>query len=127
MGRWQAIVVDCERPSALARFWAAALHGYAVREYDAAEIARLAAQGFTPETDPVVMVDGPGPNLCFQQVAARDAGKGRLHLDVEAADRRAEVARLVALGASVAREADDYVVLRDPEGNRFCVVDPRPL
>src|SRR5690242_10693470 len=48
------IVVDCERPAHVARFWAAALDDYAIRPYDAAEIERLAALGFTPETDPSV-------------------------------------------------------------------------
>jgi predicted enzyme related to lactoylglutathione lyase len=43
-------------------------------------------------------------------------------------DQATEVARLIALGASEVhwdkRPADaDYVILADPEGNRFCVVD----
>ena len=46
------IVFDCAHPARLARFWAAVLKGYAVRPYDAAEVARLAALGCTPETDP---------------------------------------------------------------------------
>lgn len=62
------IVVDCEHAPSLARFWAAALDGYAVRPYDDAEIARLASVGLTPETDPTVTVDGSGPTLLFQQV-----------------------------------------------------------
>jgi len=115
------IVFDCAHPAGLARFWAAVLDGYAVRAYDAAEIARLAAQGLTPETDPVVLVDGPGPMLCFQLAREPRAQKGRIHLDVSVPDRAAEVARLCALGASVAREGDGYTVLRDPEGNAFCV------
>ena len=36
------IVIDCDHPASLARFWAAAIDGYAVRAYDDAEIARLA-------------------------------------------------------------------------------------
>jgi hypothetical protein len=116
------IVVDCSDPPKLACFWAAALDGYAVRPYDDAEIARLAAKGLTPETDPTVMVDGPGPKLCFQRVEGRRYDNNRIHLDLEAADRGAEVARLAALGATIAREAEGYTVMRDPEGNQFCVV-----
>ena len=119
-----AIVFESRDPPALARFWAAVLDGFAVRDYDAAEIARLAALGQTPQTDPTVMVDGPGLTLCFQRVANRPlaaAGRHRLHLDVRAADRQSEVRRLTALGASVVREANGYTVLRDPEGNVFCV------
>jgi len=115
------IVIDCAHPAELARFWAAVLDGYDVRAYDAAEIAKLAAQGLTPETDPVVMVDGPGPLLCFQLAREPRAPNGRIHLDVSVADRAAEVARLCALGASLAREGEGYTVLRDPEGNAFCV------
>jgi hypothetical protein len=125
MSSIREIVFDCAHPARLARFWASALDGYAVRPYDAAEIARLAALGLTPETDPSVLVDGPGPILCFQTVERRGTARGRVHLDVVAADRRREVARLRALGATLEREAEGYTVLCDPEGNRFCVADPR--
>ena len=120
-----AIVCECSDPAALARFWAAVLAGYAVRPYDAAEIARLAALGFTPRTDPTVMVDGPGPTLCFQRVAGRTlaaAGLHRLHLDISTPDRPAEVLRLIELGATLARASAGYSVLQDPEGNVFCVL-----
>jgi len=115
------IVVDSAHPARLARFWAAVLDGYAIRAYDDAEIARLAALGLTPETDPSVMVDGPGPSLCFHLVAQANPAKGRLHLDVKTTDRPGEVARLRALGALIVREAEGYTVMQDPEANRFCV------
>ena len=41
MTQVRAIVFDSVHPAALARFWAEALDGYAVRAYDAAEIAGL--------------------------------------------------------------------------------------
>ena len=121
VARLTEIVFDCRNAAALARFWAAALDGYQVRAYDDAEVARLAALGLTPATDPNVMVDGPGPSLCFQQVEQRDYSANRVHLDVWAPDRSAEVARLCALGARAQRETLDYTVLADPEGNQFCV------
>ena len=54
----------------------------------------------------------------------------RIHLDLYAEDQAAEVERLKALGATEVhwdkRPADaDYVIMADPEGNRFCVIDPR--
>jgi catechol 2,3-dioxygenase-like lactoylglutathione lyase family enzyme len=49
-------------------------------------------------------------------------GASRVHLDVEADDTGAEVARLVAAGAVVVEEIDDWTVLRDPGGLLFCVV-----
>ena len=123
MGRLKEIVIDADVPSRLAQFWAAAVEGYAVRAYDDAEIARLAELGLTPETDISVMVDGPGPTLCFQLRRGPRPWRNRLHLDLAAADRALEVRRLVALGASRLRDAEGYTVLRDPEGNPFCVVD----
>jgi hypothetical protein len=122
MGKLKEIVFDCRRAAPLARFWAALLEGYAVRAYDDEEIARLAGLGFTPETDPVVMVDGPGPTLCFHEIE-RGRVQGKIHLDVAVADRSAERRRVLDLGASVVREAEGYTVMADPEGNHFCLVD----
>lgn len=122
MGRLKEIVFDCTHAAPLARFWEALLEDYAVHAYDDEEIARLATLGFTPETDPVVMVDGPGPTLCFHELE-RGRLQGRIHLDVSVTDRPAEKARALALGATIVREADDYTVMADPEGNHFCLVD----
>jgi Glyoxalase-like domain len=94
MRRLKQIVIDCHHPAGLAKFWAAALDDFDVRAYDDAEIARLAALGFTPETDPVVLLDGPHIEICFQKVdlppltkeapwsgvAVGAAGKGPLRL-----------------------------------------------
>lgn len=59
-------------------------------------------------------------------VSSDAASHQRHHLDLYAVDRAAEVERLVRLGA---RQVDwrypdhaDYVVLADPDGNRFCVI-----
>jgi len=122
--RIKEIVFDAEHPARLARFWAAAVAGYAVRPYDAAEIARLAAAGFTPETDPSVMVDGPGPSLCFHKRTPPRTGRNPVHLDLVGGERSAEVARLIGLGATIRNDADHYTVMLDPEGNQFCVRDP---
>jgi hypothetical protein len=122
MGLIREIVFDCEMPSALAHFWAALLDGYSVRPYDQAEIDRLAKLGLTPETDPTVMVDGPGPILCFQHVAGRKYENNRVHLDIAVSDRQQEVKRIQALGGKVIRETPVYTVMRDLEGNQFCIV-----
>jgi hypothetical protein len=122
MGKLKEIVFDCRRAAPLARFWAALLEDYAVRPYDDEEIARLAGLGFTPETDPVVMVDGPGPTLCFHEIE-RGRVQGRIHLDVSVTGRDAERSRALGLGASIVREAENYTVMADPEGNHFCLVD----
>ena len=72
--------------------------------------------------------DGIGPNLSLDRVRSRLQVPPRIHLDLYAADQQAEVRRLIALGATEVhwdkRPPDaDYVILEDPEGNRFCVVD----
>jgi hypothetical protein len=124
MGRLKEVVFDCRHPAALARYWAALLDGYAVRSYNEAEIARLAALGFTPETDPTVMVDGPGPSLCFQRIVPPRTDGHRIHLDIAVAERGAATEAALGRGAALVRTADGYTVLADPEGNHFCLVGP---
>lgn len=123
MAKIREIVFDCRDAAGLARFWAALLDGYAVRPYDDDEIARLAEKGLTPETDPTVMVDGPGPILCFQQVPEPKRAKNRVHLDITVQDRTAEVGRMVELGASVLEKFDTWTTMLDPEGNEFCLTE----
>jgi hypothetical protein len=123
VGTLADIVFDCRRASALAHFWASVLDGYAVSPYDDAEIQRLADMGCTPATDPTVMVEGPGPRLCFQEVDEAKVAKNRVHLDIRVADRNAEVQRLQDLGAIVSYEAEEWTTMLDPEGNEFCLVD----
>ncbi len=49
-------------------------------------------------------------------------GEPRVHLDIETDDVPAEIARVVALGATVVHEGKSYAVLQDPGGLVFCVV-----
>jgi len=49
-------------------------------------------------------------------------GPSRIHLDIETDDPPAEIARLVAAGATLARRHEEWTVLRDPAGLLFCVV-----
>ena len=125
MARLTQLVVDCEHPAALARFWAAALDEFHVLPYDEDEVARLAGLGLTPETDPCVIVVGPGLELCFQQVEVVAVPKKPVHLDVTTPDREAEVRRLVALGATVRQELERHTWMLDPAGNDFCLADER--
>jgi hypothetical protein len=82
------------------------------------------------ESDDEVIV-GAGkhayPGLCFGTAPEAKTIKNRLHIDLDPDDQEAEVARVLALGA---RHADvgqgdvPWVVLADPEGNEFCVLQP---
>jgi hypothetical protein len=50
------------------------------------------------------------------------AAKNRMHFDLRSPRTMgAEVRRLTALGATVAESFDSHVIMRDPEGNVFCV------
>ena len=55
--------------------------------------------------------------------------KNRMHVDLAAADRGAEVARLVELGATRVTDMEEWgyewTVLQDPEGNEFCIAQER--
>ncbi len=72
--------------------------------------------------------DGAGPNVSLDRVRSKLQIPPRIHLDLYAEDQAAEVERLIRLGATEVhwdkKPPDaDYVILADPEGNRFCVVD----
>jgi len=96
-------------------FWTAALD-YVPRVGDGDDFALLRPR------------DGSGPNLSLDRVHSTAHVPPRIHLDLYADDQAAEVRRMIALGATEIhwdkRPPDaDYVILADPEGNRFCVVD----
>lgn len=84
----------------------------------------------------VVLVPGDGtglPRLSLMVSESPVEERPRVHLDLyagDAADRDAEIERLVGLGASRVAWEDyppdaDFVVLADPDGNRFCVIATR--
>ena len=96
-----------------------------------------AALDYTPrdgKSDDFVLLrpkNGIGPNLSLDRHRSILQVPPRIHLDLYADDQPAEVKRLLALGATEVpwdrRPPDaDYVILADPEGNRFCVVDAAP-
>lgn len=96
-------------------FWTAALD-YAAREPIGDDFALLHPR------------DGVGVNVSLDAVAAPRVLPPRIHLDLYADDQDAEVRRLEALGARRVHwdkqpPDADYVIMEDPEGNRFCVVD----
>jgi hypothetical protein len=114
-------VVDCRRPAALARFWAAALDGHTIAPYGEAELERLRANGIDdPEDDPTVLLLGP-PNIWFQLVPESKVVKNRMHFDLRADQPAAELARLLDLGATVTQRQERWIQLADPEGNEFCL------
>lgn len=75
--------------------------------------------------------DGTGTKIALQSSQTAPQEHPRLHLDLhvaDAAEQAAEAARLVSLGAERVDwdsypDDPDFIVLADPEGNRFCIVD----
>jgi hypothetical protein len=86
-----------------------------------------------PDDDFTILVprSGAGAHLALDVSRSPVQRHPRVHLDLyagDAADQAAEVERLVGLGAvrvdwDLYPEQPDFVVLADPEGNRFCVID----
>jgi catechol 2,3-dioxygenase-like lactoylglutathione lyase family enzyme len=109
-----SVVVDCNDFPAMLAFWREALR-YVPRD--------------PPEEDWVVLrdPDGNGVNVSLQLVPEPRVGKNRLHFDLYTDRQGEEIERLLGLGARIhPREpepGEDFVVLEDPEGNLFCVID----
>jgi catechol 2,3-dioxygenase-like lactoylglutathione lyase family enzyme len=100
-------------------FWSAAL-GYEVRE-----------DGFGGWARVLSPPGGTGTMIALQTSRTPPEEHPRLHVDLHVtgvAEQEAEAERLVSLGASRVDwdsfpDDPDFIVLEDPEGNRFCIVD----
>jgi predicted enzyme related to lactoylglutathione lyase len=118
------ISVKAQDKSALGRFWADAL-GWEVTA-DNADETNVEPKGFEYPNATAVCID-------VLTVPAPKTMKNRVHLDLasSSAEHQAElVARLQALGAAPADIGQGdvpWTVLADPEGNEFCVLEPREL
>lgn len=105
----KSLTFDATDALVVAIFWAAAL-GSDVDEDSTSDKAFVEPAGWG------------GPSIWFQQVPEGKTAKNRLHMDLRAPGSVAdEVARLESLGATVMTPGPDLVVMRDPEGNEFCV------
>jgi catechol 2,3-dioxygenase-like lactoylglutathione lyase family enzyme len=111
-----SVVLNVSDVAGAVRFWMAALD-YEPRYAVAADWAIL-----RPRT-------ARGPNLSLNLGETRPDAVPHIHLDLYADDQRSEVKRLLRLGARRVEdwpypdEPHDFVVLEDPDGNRFCVID----
>ncbi|WP_019930864.1 VOC family protein [Nocardia sp. BMG111209] len=117
--RLACVVFEVTRPRIAARFWADLL-GWLVTA-DRAGAVDVAAP------DP----DGPDVALSFLPAPAPKSGRNRLHLDIASRSldhQRLQVDRALALGArriDIGQRDVPWEVLADPEGNEFCVLEPR--
>jgi Glyoxalase-like domain len=115
MIRVGSIVIRVDDLRRQTEFWTKALD-YVPRDNDAIDFMLLRPR------------NGVGPNVSLDRVHSKVQVPPRIHLDLYAEDQAGEVKRLIGLGATEVdwdkRPPDaDYVILADPEGNRFCVVD----
>lgn len=115
MIRVGSIVIRVDDLQRQTEFWTKALD-YVPRDDEATDFMLLRPR------------DGVGPNISLDRVHSKVQVPPRIHLDLYTEDQAGEVERLIALGATEVhwdkRPPDaDYVILADPEGNRFCVVD----
>ena len=111
---WEQVVVDAADPAALGRWWATALDWVVVND--------------DPEEFEIRSAPERLPGLLFVRVPEGKTVKNRLHFDFRPDDRDATVARLIDLGAThadVGQGEENWVVLGDPEGNEFCVLQSR--
>ncbi len=117
---------DAADPHRLAAFWAYALGYVPEPGYD------------EPDGASIIDPDGTGPAISFLKVPETKTAKNRVHIDIRVAGEppwdpaererliRAKVAALVGAEATQVREQSyggqlDHVLMRDPEGNEFCV------
>jgi catechol 2,3-dioxygenase-like lactoylglutathione lyase family enzyme len=106
------ITFDSADPRSLARFWSEALD-------------RPVDEGASEFFATIDNREPDRPSWFFIRVPEGKSAKNRMHVDLTADDRTAEVERLSALGAVQLSEHDAWgavwTVLADPEGNEFCV------
>jgi predicted enzyme related to lactoylglutathione lyase len=122
------VTFACAEPVELGRFWANAL-GWPDEEIDEGFLQQLREAGlderqfsaFYATHDPA----GSRPRFLFQRREKSRAESYPIHLDFRTDDREAEIERLTEAGATVVQTTSDeertWTVMRDPEGNPFCV------
>lgn len=115
--RLENIAIDAVNPVRVAEFWEAALG--AERQFTSLDLLETR----------LTVPDGPWFDICIQQVPTPPAGPLRLHLDLLGGERQEEtVDQLLSLGArhlDIGQGEVPWVVLADPEGLPFCVMEER--
>ena len=118
--RLVSVVVDSADPRRLARWWAEAL-GWRISYED------------DDETDIAPPEGERGVEMTFVEVPEPKSAQNRIHLDLRSEDDAGQAATVRRLEAAGARRIDvgqpagaAWIPMADPEGNEFCVLEPRP-
>jgi predicted enzyme related to lactoylglutathione lyase len=109
-----ALAIDCADPPRLAGWWSRLLGGEVEVDEDEDDVATLHTPG--------------GLDIDFARVPETKTVKNRLHLDLRSTDLDEATRQAEALGATRADDIYDggrWQVMRDPEGNEFCLLRPR--
>jgi predicted enzyme related to lactoylglutathione lyase len=111
------VTFSCNDPQRVAEFWSALL------DYEP-----------EPAGDSWIATDprGEGTKLLFNRMPKSDTIELPIHLDVNVPDREAELARILQLGGRLVETkshaigdlSETWTVMRDPEGNGFCIQSP---
>src|SRR5262245_7340893 len=115
MLRLEAITFACEEPQRMAEFWTELLDGYD---------ANQAGESWH--------ATGDGTSLSFHKMEKSPTIELPMHLDINVPDREAELNRILELGGrlvetkshSIGELSETWTVMRDPEGNGFCIQSP---
>ena len=123
------ITFACQDPSRLANFWAAAL-AYSVEKLPPELVDLLVAEGKDMNMAAAISdPSGKGPRMFFEKKLKSQTAVLPIHLDLRSDDAAAEIVRLVSLGATevgmgtqqLGPHKNQWMVMKDPEGNGFCV------
>ncbi len=113
--RFRGLAMDANDVKALAEFWCAAA-SYEVSQSDYPYVAVLDTESSSQ------------PGIIILQVPEGKSAKNRLHMEFDASDLKSEAERMIGLGATLVAEREFYgtnwIVMQDPEGNEFCLVNP---
>ena len=113
-----ALTFDANDPAVLARFWAGVLGRELVDDPD------------DPDVFVLLPSDDTGFRIEFAPTQEPKTGPNQMHFDLTSAsleEQQATVARALELGGrhiDIGQGPDaDHVVMADPEGNEFCVIE----
>src|SRR5947207_4070917 len=115
MLRLNHITFACSEPARVAEFWTSLLDGYSAEQSGQTYFGR-----------------GDGPELFFNKGEKSPTLELPIHLDVNVPDRQAELERVLGLGGKLVETkshaigdlSEIWTVMRDPEGNGFCIQSP---
>jgi predicted enzyme related to lactoylglutathione lyase len=113
--RLSHITFACAEPQRVAEFWTELLDGYTAEPSGQTYFGR-----------------GDGPELFFNKLQKSPTIELPIHLDVNVPDREAELQRVLELGGKLVETkshamgelSETWTVMRDPEGNGFCIQSP---